>query len=144
MDVVGRRTALVDAFLGEFDPFVVVLQSRPETLRERANRVADLAKPLPFEDASFDVIVASLVLHYVRDWAVPLRELRRVRRHDGAVPLLPAPTRLSSEGSLLVCRKLLRCLQRRSALLGPTSKARSPGGHGLSQHRSDGAALTIA
>jgi ubiquinone/menaquinone biosynthesis C-methylase UbiE len=47
--------------------------------------VADLAKPLPFEDASFDVIVASLVLHYLRDWAAPLRELRRVLSHEGAV-----------------------------------------------------------
>lgn len=40
--------------------------------------VADLAKPLPFANDAFDVVVASLVLHYLRDWAGPLAELRRV------------------------------------------------------------------
>ncbi len=53
---------------------------------ERADLVvADLAAPLPFETASFDVAVASLVLHYVRDWAAALRELCRVLRPRGAV-----------------------------------------------------------
>ena len=36
-------------------------------------------RPLAFaSDASFDLVVASLVLHYLRDWIGPLRELRRV------------------------------------------------------------------
>jgi len=47
-------------------------------------RVADLAEPLDFlDDDSFDVAVASLVIHYLRDWVAPLRELRRALRHDG-------------------------------------------------------------
>jgi SAM-dependent methyltransferase len=52
---------------------------------ERASfRVADLAQPLDFlTDSSFDVMVASLVMHYLRDWVVPLRELHRVLRADG-------------------------------------------------------------
>lgn len=33
--------------------------------------VADLAAPLPFADATFDDVVASLVLHYLEDWAGP-------------------------------------------------------------------------
>jgi len=46
--------------------------------------VADLAQPLDFlADDAFDVIVASLVLHYLRDWVAPVRELRRVLRPDG-------------------------------------------------------------
>lgn len=40
--------------------------------------MADLAEPLPFEDGAFDVAVASLVMHYLRDWVPALRELRRV------------------------------------------------------------------
>lgn len=45
---------------------------------------ADLARPLDFlPDCSFDVAVASLVMHYLRDWVEPLRELRRVLRPDG-------------------------------------------------------------
>ncbi|KAB2809416.1 methyltransferase domain-containing protein [Pimelobacter simplex] len=46
-------------------------------------RVADLAEPLPYPDAAFDDVVASLVLHYLEDWAGPLAELRRVLRPGG-------------------------------------------------------------
>lgn len=46
-------------------------------------RAADLRAPLPFADRSFDGIVSALVLHYLRDWAPTLAELRRVLRPDG-------------------------------------------------------------
>lgn len=47
-------------------------------------RVADLGQRLSFApDASFDGIVSSLVLHYLRDWDVPLAEFRRVLKPDG-------------------------------------------------------------
>ncbi len=46
-------------------------------------RVADLADPLPLPDDSFDDVVASLVLHYLRDWGPTLAELRRVLRTGG-------------------------------------------------------------
>lgn len=46
-------------------------------------RVADLADPLPFPDGAFDDVVASLVLHYLKDWESPLAELRRVLRPGG-------------------------------------------------------------
>jgi SAM-dependent methyltransferase len=45
--------------------------------------VADLGAPLPFADAEFDDVVASLVLHYLKDWAGPLAELRRVLKPGG-------------------------------------------------------------
>lgn len=45
--------------------------------------VADLAGPLPFADAEFDDVVASLVLHYLEDWTGPLAELRRVLKPGG-------------------------------------------------------------
>jgi SAM-dependent methyltransferase len=38
---------------------------------------------LPFVDDSFDAILASLVMHYVEDWARPLSEFRRVLRGSG-------------------------------------------------------------
>jgi ubiquinone/menaquinone biosynthesis C-methylase UbiE len=48
--------------------------------------VADLAQPLAFAaDTTFDLVVASLVLHYVRSWEEPLLEFRRVLKPDGAV-----------------------------------------------------------
>jgi SAM-dependent methyltransferase len=50
--------------------------------------VADLSDGLPFlPDRSVDVVAASLVLHYLRDWTVPLREFARVLRPGGALVL---------------------------------------------------------
>ena len=44
---------------------------------------ADLAKPLDLPDDRFDLVTASLVLHYLRDWGPPLAELRRVLKPGG-------------------------------------------------------------
>ncbi|MEH1098306.1 class I SAM-dependent methyltransferase [Micromonospora sp. CPCC 205561] len=49
--------------------------------------VADLSAPLPFADAEFDDVVASLVLHYLEDWSGPLAELRRVLKPGGRLIL---------------------------------------------------------
>jgi SAM-dependent methyltransferase len=49
-------------------------------------RVADLAEPLSFvADGSVDVVVASLVLHYLRNWVPVLAEFRRVLAEGGRV-----------------------------------------------------------
>lgn len=45
--------------------------------------VGDLATPLPFADDAFDLVTASLVLHYLEDWSAPLAELRRVLAPGG-------------------------------------------------------------
>jgi SAM-dependent methyltransferase len=45
--------------------------------------VADLAEPLPVEPRSLDGITSSLVLHYVRDWSVPLRSFASALRPGG-------------------------------------------------------------
>lgn len=50
----------------------------------------DLRRPLPFADASFGVIVASLCLHYF-DWATTQRAVAEVRR-------------VLAPGGLLLCR----------------------------------------
>src|SRR6476469_10544277 len=46
-------------------------------------RVADLGAPLPYPDDTFDLVVASLSLHYVKDWDSALAELRRVLKPGG-------------------------------------------------------------
>ncbi|SIO56082.1 Methyltransferase domain-containing protein [Singulisphaera sp. GP187] len=49
-----------------------------------AVHVADLADPLVFAaDSQFDLIVAPLVLHYLRTWAPTFREFHRVLRPGG-------------------------------------------------------------
>lgn len=50
---------------------------------DAALRVANLGAPLPYPDDAFDVVVASLSLHYVEDWVSALAELRRVLRPGG-------------------------------------------------------------
>ncbi|WP_424188037.1 class I SAM-dependent methyltransferase [Actinokineospora sp. G85] len=45
--------------------------------------VGDLNGRLPFADNAFDDVVASLVLHYLRDWGPVLAESRRVLKPGG-------------------------------------------------------------
>jgi SAM-dependent methyltransferase len=45
---------------------------------------ANLEKPLDFlESATFDIIIAPLVIHYIQDWAALMRELARLLRKNG-------------------------------------------------------------
>jgi SAM-dependent methyltransferase len=46
-------------------------------------RVVDLAEPLPFEDSTFDDVIASQVLHYMKDWGPSLIEIHRVLKPGG-------------------------------------------------------------
>ncbi|MFJ1732884.1 class I SAM-dependent methyltransferase [Streptomyces sp. NPDC088254] len=87
----GRLTEwLVDQGAAE----VVALDASPtlvklarERLGDRAGvRVHDLREPLDFlPDASVDVVVSSLTLHYVENWVPVLSEFRRVLAPGGTV-----------------------------------------------------------
>ncbi|WP_329049378.1 GrpB family protein [Amycolatopsis sp. NBC_01488] len=46
---------------------------------------ADVSRPLDLADGSIDVVTASLVLHYLKDWAATLAEFRRVLRPGGVL-----------------------------------------------------------
>ena len=71
-----------------FDVSAAMVDLARQRLGEHADlHVADLAAPLPFADAEFDDVVASLVLHYLKDWAGPLAELRRVLKPRGRLIL---------------------------------------------------------
>ncbi len=51
-------------------------------------RHADIAKPLTFlSDESFDVVLSSLTLHYIKDWRMTFGEFYRVLRHGGSFVL---------------------------------------------------------
>jgi len=73
---------------------VTAMDVSPEMVRLARDRVGerarivvgDLCEPLTFAaDASADLVVASLVLHYLADWAGPLAEFHRVLAARGAV-----------------------------------------------------------
>ncbi|MFM9370627.1 class I SAM-dependent methyltransferase [Streptomyces sp. Da 82-17] len=97
-DVTGRR--ILDAGCGS-GPLTAALRERGADVtgidasagmlalaRKRLGddvdlRRVDLREQLPFEDGEFDAVVASLVLHYLEDWAPTLGEMRRVLRPGG-------------------------------------------------------------
>jgi SAM-dependent methyltransferase len=76
------------ALVTGFDRSAAMLDLARARLGDDADlHVADLAAPLPFDDAQFDDVVASLVLHYLEDWTGPLAELRRVLEPGGRLLL---------------------------------------------------------
>lgn len=101
-DVAGRRIldagcgsgplseALRDrgAILTGFDLSAAMVELARARLGEEEDLIVhDLADPLPYADAAFDDVVASLVLHYVEDWTAPLAELHRVLKPGGRLIL---------------------------------------------------------
>jgi SAM-dependent methyltransferase len=78
------KGAIVTGF--DASPAMVEL-ARQRLGEDAALHVADLSQPLPFADGAFDDVVASLVLHYLRDWTAPLAELRRVLKPGGRLIL---------------------------------------------------------
>ncbi|HEY0637014.1 MAG TPA: methyltransferase domain-containing protein [Pseudonocardiaceae bacterium] len=68
------------------DASAVMLDLARERLGPEVRLVlADLAEPLDLPSSAFDLVTASLVLHYLEDWGPPLRELHRVLRPGGAL-----------------------------------------------------------
>jgi ubiquinone/menaquinone biosynthesis C-methylase UbiE len=75
--------ATVTAF--DVSPSMVAL-ARQRVEDQATLLVADLAEPLSFaETGRFDLVVASLAMHYVRDWVQVLKEFKRVLKTDGSV-----------------------------------------------------------
>jgi ubiquinone/menaquinone biosynthesis C-methylase UbiE len=76
--------------LAEPDPHMAK-RLRPHALATRGQAVEVIEAPaeaLPFEDASFDTVVSTLVLCTVSDPAKAVFELRRVLRDDGRLLLI--------------------------------------------------------
>ena len=92
--------ALIDggADVSGFDLSAAMIEIARRSLPHTDLRVHDLAEPLPWNDDTFDTVVASLVFHYLQDWSSPLAELHRVLtaggrllisvNHPGAFPIV--------------------------------------------------------
>jgi ubiquinone/menaquinone biosynthesis C-methylase UbiE len=73
-----------DAVVSGFDLSPAMVELARTRLGDDADvRVADLGAALPYADDEFDLVVASLSLHYVQDWDSALAELRRVLKPGG-------------------------------------------------------------
>ncbi|GAB2699235.1 class I SAM-dependent methyltransferase [Kitasatospora kifunensis] len=86
----GRLTELLlerGARVVGFDASAAMVEIARNRVGDAAQlHVHDLREPLDFaSDASFDVVVVSLCLHYLRDWASALTELRRVLVPGGVI-----------------------------------------------------------
>jgi SAM-dependent methyltransferase len=68
----------------DLSPRMVAL-ARARGLPRATFAAGDLARPLDLPDGAFDAVAASLVLHYLRDWEPPLRELARVLAPGGRI-----------------------------------------------------------
>jgi ubiquinone/menaquinone biosynthesis C-methylase UbiE len=80
MEALRAKEAVVSGF--DLSPAMVEL-ARQRLGADADVRVADLGAPLPYPDSGFDLVAASLSLHYVQDWASALAELRRVLKPGG-------------------------------------------------------------
>jgi len=80
-ELVARLGATAVAAVEPSAPFVAALEDRFPGVEVRNAS----AESLPFADASFDVAIAQLVVHFMSDPHAGLREMTRVTRPDGVV-----------------------------------------------------------
>lgn len=113
----GHRVAAVDVNLDPDDGLLA------------ADRLLDASEPLaraeaemdalPLAASSFDLVVASGSLHYVRDLARTLVELRRVTRRGGRLLVLDSPVyRRRVDGEAMVAARM-KALEQRYGLPVP-------------------------
>ena len=82
----AHAVALLDrgAILTGIDASAGLLEIAERRLGGRARLLeANLNKRLPFDDGAFDLVLASLVMHYLPDWSLPLSEFNRLLAEGG-------------------------------------------------------------
>jgi SAM-dependent methyltransferase len=109
LDLGCRDGALTQAYAGGNE--IVGVDADREALAEAQKlgietRWADLDEPLPFDDESFDVVVAGELLEHLRDPRRVVAEVRRVLRPGGTfVASVPNAYRLKNRARFALGRK---------------------------------------
>ncbi|MBB2842623.1 UNVERIFIED_ORG: ubiquinone/menaquinone biosynthesis C-methylase UbiE [Rhizobium etli] len=88
----AHAAALVErgAVVTGIDASAGMLEIAERRLEGRARLLsADLNEALPFENQAFDLILASLVMHYLPDWSRPLAEFNRLLPQGGRLVFPP-------------------------------------------------------
>ena len=96
---IAERVGIMGAVTG-IDPLeerIHIARSRGGNVRFEVGQAEDLRA---FEDASFDAVCMSSVLHWVTDKAKALAEVRRVLRPGGRLGVTTVPQELSRAGTL--------------------------------------------
>src|SRR6516162_2008449 len=104
---IAERVGVTGTVTG-IDPLeerIHIARSRGGNVRFEVGQAEDLRA---FEDASFDAVCMSAVLHWVTDKAKALAEVRRVLRPGGRLGATTVPQELSKAGTVgLVLKALL-------------------------------------
>lgn len=93
LDVGGGTGALAQRLSAALSAHVTVLDPTPEMLsylpkNDRVTGVLGCAEAMPFDDDSFDAIIATNAFHHFPDQPAAVREFRRVVRPGGGVVVL--------------------------------------------------------
>ncbi|WP_349407358.1 class I SAM-dependent methyltransferase [Pseudalkalibacillus sp. SCS-8] len=88
----GCGTGWYSEWLAKHDAYVTAIDSDENMVKETKARIfsrgnvlqADLNQPLgALKDHSFDLIISSLTMHYIKDWEKPMKEFNRILRNKG-------------------------------------------------------------
>lgn len=82
-ELIGRGAAVTGADMSEGLLSIARDRLGPDVPLHQA----DLSHPLPFADGAFDLVLSSLVMHYLEEWEPTLREFHRVLVPGGRVVL---------------------------------------------------------
>ena len=89
---------------------------------ERVQTVRADAERLPFEDASFDLVLGHAVLHHIPDLGQALREFQRVLRPGGAIAFCGEPSRNGDRLAVLPKRAGNLCAPAWRRLVGAAAR----------------------